>query len=76
MNKDEPKMKKKNIEPENPLMAMRRVRSMQIKKLTAKEDLDEFEITKIGKTIKKTQEDIDELMNEDAPKMKKKIEPE
>nr|GEV41046.1 hypothetical protein [Tanacetum cinerariifolium] len=72
MNKDEPKMKKK-IEPKNPLMAMRRARSMQMKKLIAEEDLDEFEITKIGKMVKKTQEDLDESgKKEDAPKMKKK----
>ncbi|GKE23894.1 hypothetical protein Tco_1435406 [Tanacetum coccineum] len=50
----------------------------KLKKKLAEGDLDEFEITKIGKMMKKTKEDLDELMNkeEDAPKMKKKkIEP-
>nr|GEV26327.1 hypothetical protein [Tanacetum cinerariifolium] len=44
---------------------------------TKREDLDQFEITKIGKVVKKTQEDLDDLMNqdhEDTPKMKKKKE--
>ncbi|GJW17048.1 hypothetical protein Tco_0024484, partial [Tanacetum coccineum] len=64
------------------LIKMKKIFIERLKKKVAEEDLDEFEITKIGKMVKKTQEDLDKLMNqdhekeEDAPKMKKKKEEE
>ncbi|GJW28356.1 hypothetical protein Tco_0045231 [Tanacetum coccineum] len=45
-----------------------------LNKKLAEEDLSPFDILRIHKMMKKSQEDLDELMNkeEDAPKMKKK----
>ncbi|GJU36822.1 hypothetical protein Tco_1185176 [Tanacetum coccineum] len=43
-----------------------------MKKKVVEVDLDQFKITKIDKMVKKTQEDLDKLMNQDQDKEKEK----